>query len=277
MTTSTQRTLEQQVRDLQLQLEAAQHQLTLYAQDLRRIWVREREQADALRAANLQLQAFAKDLKISYEAEKHKSRELEQAHYESLLRLARAMRYKDNESAAHIERLSRYAQKVALHLGVPAQEAEFIAAAAPMHDVGKIGVPDMVLLKAGPLDSKEWKAMKKHAALGASLLKGTPSPLLELAGQIALTHHERWDGSGYPQGLQGEDTHLAGRIVMLVDQYDALRSARPYKLGFSHGRACDTIQNGDGRTLPHHFDPQLLDVFRDIHSQLDTIFQQSCD
>lgn len=277
MMTSTQSMLEQKVIDLQLQLEEAQGQLTLYAQDLRRIWVREREQADALRAANLQLQAFAKDLKISYDAEKQKSRELEHAHYESLLRLARAMRYKDNESAAHIERLSHYARAVALHLGIQAQEAELIAAAAPMHDVGKIGVPDAILLKRGPLDNEEWLVMKKHAALGASLLKGTPSPLLELAGQIALTHHERWDGSGYPQGLHGEDTHLAGRIVMLVDQYDALRSARPYKTAITHERTCDIILNGDGRTLPQHFDPQLLDVFRDLHPQLDTIYQQLCD
>lgn len=277
MTMSTPQALEQQVIELQLRLEEAQSQLTLYAQDLRRIWVREREQADALRAANLQLQAFAKDLKISYDAEKHKSHELEHTHYESLLRLARAMRYKDNESAAHIERLSHYSRVVALHLDINPQEAELIAAAAPMHDVGKIGVPDAILLKRGPLDNEEWHVMKKHAALGASLLKGTPSPLLELAGQIALTHHERWDGSGYPQGLHGVDTHLAGRIVMLVDQYDALRSARPYKVAFSHERTCDIILNGDGRTLPQHFDPQLLDVFRDIHPQLDSIFRQLCD
>jgi putative two-component system response regulator len=277
MTMHTQQTLEQKVIELQIQLNEAQSQLTLYALDLRRIWERERKQADALRAANLQLQAFAKDLKISYDAEKLKSRELEHAHYESLLRLARAMRYKDNESAAHIERLSHYARVVARHLDINVQEAELIAAAAPMHDVGKIGVPDAILLKAGPLDNEEWHAMKNHAALGASLLKGTPSPLLELAGQIALTHHERWDGSGYPQGLQGEKTHIAGRIVMLVDQYDALRSARPYKAPIPHDRTCDIILNGDGRTMPQHFDPQLLDVFRDIHPQLSTIFQELCD
>lgn len=277
MATCTPLPLEQQIRELRQQLDAAHSQLALYAQDLRRVWVRERERSHALRAANLQLQAFAKDLKTSYEAEKRKSHELEQAHYETLLRLTRAMRYKDNESAAHIERLSHYTKAIALHLGLNTQEATLLAAAAPMHDVGKIGVPDMVLLKAGPLDSDEWKIMKNHAALGASLLKGTHSPLLDVAGQIALTHHERWDGSGYPQGLQGEEIPLSGRIVMLADQYDALRSIRPYKVAFTHERTCDIVLNGDGRTLPQHFDPRLLDVFREVHPQLHEIYEQLCD
>lgn len=277
MATATLLPLEQQVKELQLQLEEAHSQLALYAQDLQRVWVREREQSHALRAANLQLQAFAKDLKTSYEAEKRKSRELEQAHYESLLRLTRAMRYKDNESAAHVERLSHYTKVIASHLGLNTQEADLLAAAAPMHDVGKIGVPDAVLLKAGPLDNGEWKLMKNHAALGASLLKGTHSLLLDIAGQIALTHHERWDGSGYPQGLQGEDIPLSGRVVMLVDQYDALRSVRPYKVAFTHEHTRDIVLNGDGRTLPQHFDPRLLDVFRDVHPQLHTIYEQLCN
>ena len=160
MITSANVSLEQQVAELKTQLEAVQAQLALYAQDLRRVWVREREQSQALRAANLQLQSFAKDLKISYEAEKRKSRELEQAHYESLLRLTRAMRYKDDESAAHIERLSHYTKAIALHLGLNTQEAELIAAAAPMHDVGKIGVPDFILRKTGPLNDNEWKVMR---------------------------------------------------------------------------------------------------------------------
>ena len=277
MATDTQLSLEQQVTELQLQLEEAQTQLALYAQDLRRVWVREREQSHALRAANLQLQAFAKDLKTSYDAEKRKSRDLEQAHYESLLRLTRAMRYKDDESAAHTERLSHYTKVIAQHLGLNNQEADLIAAAAPMHDVGKIGVPDIILLKKGPLDGEEWKIMKNHAALGASLLKGAHSPLLEVAGQIALTHHEQWDGSGYPQGLQGEEIPLPGRVVMLVDQYDALRSIRPYKVAFTHEHTCDIVLNGDGRTLPQHFEPRLLDVFREVHSKLRAIYDQLRD
>jgi putative two-component system response regulator len=113
--------------------------------------------------------------------------------------------------------------------------------------------------------------------LGASLLKGTPSPLLDTAGKIALTHHERWDGSGYPQGLKGENIPLPGRIIMIADQYDALRSPRPYKPAFTHERTYDIIVNGDGRTLPHHFEPQLLNVFRDIHRDLGAIYDRLQD
>ncbi len=264
--------LASQVNDLQQQLVQMTAQLEKYASDLRLSWERERERSQQLQATNQQLQAFARDLKVAYDAEKRKSNELEQAHYTSLLRLNRAMRYKDDESASHIERLSYYAKTIALHLGLGEAQAQMISLAAPMHDVGKIGIPDAILLKKGPLSSEEWVEMKKHPALGASLLKGTPSPLLETAGKIALSHHERWDGSGYPQGLKGETIPLPGRIIMIADQYDALRSPRPYKPAFTHERTYDIITNGDGRTLPHHFDPRLLDVFRDIHQQLATIY-----
>jgi putative two-component system response regulator len=266
-----------QIAQLQRQLEQTRSQLEMYARDLRRSWEREREKTHKLKTTNQQLQAFAKDLKVAYDAEKQRSRELEQSHYESMLRLNRAMRYKDDESAAHIERLTFYTKAIALHLGLSEAQAQLISAAAQMHDVGKIGVPDAVLLKKGPLSDEEWQAMKKHPAVGASLLKGTPSPLLDTAGKIALTHHERWDGSGYPQGLQGEEIPLVGRIVMLVDQYDALRSPRPYKPAFTHDRTCDILLHGDGRTLPQHFDPQLLDVFRDIHRDLAATYNRLHD
>lgn len=266
-----------QIVELQQQLSDARTQLEKYALDLRTSWERERERTQQLQATNRQLQAFAKDLKVAYDAEKRKSHELEQSHYTSLLRLNRAMRYKDDESAAHIERLSYYAKAIALHLDLGEAQAQVIASAAPMHDVGKIGIPDAILLKRGPLSAEEWEMMKKHPALGASLLKGTPSLLLETAGKIALTHHERWDGSGYPQGLTGEEIPLAGRIIMIADQYDALRSPRPYKPAFTHERTYDIIMNGDGRTLPHHFEPQLLTVFRDIHRDLGAIYDRLQD
>ena len=146
-----------------------------------------------------------------------------------------------------------------------------------MHDIGKIGVPDAILRKPEPLDEAEWKIVKTHPAIGASLLQGSVSPLLEVARQIALTHHENWDGSGYPRGLQGEDIPLAGRIVMLVDQYDALRSPRPYKLAFSHAKSYDIILHGDGRTRPEHFDPRLLDAFHSMHHELETIYDRLSD
>lgn len=146
-----------------------------------------------------------------------------------------------------------------------------------MHDVGKIGVPDTIIHKPGPLTAEEWTLLKRHTEIGAEVLSGSRSPLIEMARQIALTHHERWDGSGYPHGLTGLQIPPAGRVVMLVDQYDALRAHRPYKPAFSHAEACHVMLEGDGRTLPQHFDPVLLSAFREIHSDFDDIHARHAD
>ena len=267
---STQRVSSQQSAKGQLQ--AARSQLMVYARDLKQMLEQEEQKTQQLKKAHAQMLAYARDLKLALDAEQQKNSELEQAYTDTILRLARASRYKDEETGAHIERLSHYSQSLALAIGWEQSRARCLFAVAPMHDVGKIGVPDVVLGKQGPLTEEEWESIKQHPLLGASLLDGSTSPLLEMAKEVALTHHERWDGSGYPRGLKGTQIPITGRIVMLCDLYDALRSRRPYKPPFSHAKTCDIILNGNDRTKPTHFDPHLLEAFREMHQDFNCIY-----
>lgn len=228
-------------------------------------------------AANAQLARFARDLKVLLERERRKAAEIEEAHLDTLLRLTRAAECKDAETGRHLDRLSEYARRLAIRFGLPEAEAWRIGTAAPLHDLGKIGVPDAVLMKVGPLDAAEWKIMRNHSAIGASLLKGSRSPLIETARRIALTHHECWDGSGYPQGLRGAETPVEGRIVMLADRYDALRSRRRYKEPLDHRTVCRFLLEGGERTHPRQLDPRLLELFREIHEELAEIFERHRD
>lgn len=260
-------------REVRAQLENGDSPLAAYARELRQLLEQERMKSGELAATNLRLGVENSNLRDSADIFKSRSEELEGAYYDTVVRLTRASEYKDPESGAHIVRIGHYAEILAVHLELGQRFARLIHSAAPMHDVGKIGVPDIVLLKEGPLNEVEWEMMKRHPMIGARLLEGSKSPLLEMARQIALTHHERWDGSGYPSGLEGEDIPIAGRIVMLADHYDALRSERPYKKGMSHFQACDVFFSGDDRARPEHFDPRLLTAFREIQGQFDGVFR----
>lgn len=186
-----------------------------------------------------------------------RTRELNDTRLQIIRRLGRAAEYRDNETGLHIVRMSNYSALLARSLGWDAAACELMLNASPMHDIGKIGIPDAILLKPGKLDPHEWEVMKTHATIGADLLSGDDSPLLDLARTIALAHHEKWDGSGYPHALAGESIPQAGRIVAVADVFDALTSARPYKKAWSHDAAVDYIKENSGK----HFDPEVVEHF----------------
>jgi putative two-component system response regulator len=172
-------------------------------------------------------------------------------------RLGLAAEYKDNETGLHVIRMSHFARILGLAAGMTEQEADDLLHAAPMHDVGKIGIPDRILQKAGPLDADEWKVMQSHATIGAEIIGEHGDGMLQLAHQIALTHHEKYDGSGYPNGLAGDAIPLTGRIVAIADVFDALTSVRPYKRAWTEEEAVTHMVQQKGK----HFDPALIDLF----------------
>ncbi|MCK8137121.1 two-component system response regulator [Pseudoalteromonas sp. 2CM28B] len=183
--------------------------------------------------------------------------QLKQAHVDLVHRLGRAAEYKDTDTGEHIARMSQYSKLLALEFGMGEQQAELLRQAAPMHDVGKIGIPDAILLKPGRLTPDEFDHMKQHAAIGAQILANSSSPLLQLAHKLALEHHEKWDGSGYPNGLKGEQISVEGRIVAIADVFDALTSKRPYKEAWGVEEALEHMQAQAGK----HFDPHLINLF----------------
>jgi putative two-component system response regulator len=203
---------------------------------------------------------------------KHKTAQLRNSYRDTIYLLTQAAEYRDDDTGAHVKRICHYCRELSSSLGLDETFKENIFFSSAMHDIGKIGIPDAVLLKPGPLNSAEWEIMKTHATLGANILSGNSSQYILMGKEIAQFHHERWDGTGYPYGLKGEATPLSARIMALCDVYDALRSHRPYKLPFDHAQTIEIIVKGDGRTKPNHFDPAILDTFKNIATRFDDIF-----
>ena len=186
-----------------------------------------------------------------------RTQELEDTRLEVVRRLGRAAEYKDNETGMHVVRMSKIAELIGLAMGMSPEDSKLLLHASPMHDIGKIGIPDNVLLKPGKLDADEWETMKTHAMIGAEILGDHASPLMQMARLVAMTHHEKWDGSGYPKGLAGNDIPLVGRITAVADVFDALTSERPYKKGWAIEDAAQYIKDQSGS----HFDPAVVEKF----------------
>ncbi len=204
---------------------------------------------------------------------RERTRELEETRLQIIRRLGRAGEYRDNETGFHVVRMSQTAGLLARAAGVPEAYSDLLVEAAPMHDIGKIGIPDHILLKPGKLTPEEWEIMKTHAAIGAEILGEHDSDLLQLARIVALNHHERWDGTGYPNGLSGENIPLVGRIVSIADVFDALTSERPYKKAWSVADASAYIRDQAGTA----FDPNLALLFLEILPQVVEINQRFAD
>lgn len=209
-----------------------------------------------LHARRLYLELAAEKATLD-ERVRERTEALEQAHREALTRLTRAAAVRDEETGVHAQRVGDLAAAIAREMGLPDERVEVIRTAAPLHDLGKIGIPDAILLKPGPLTAEERAVMCRHTSIGAEILGGGASETLALAERIARSHHEHWDGNGYPAGLRGEQIPLAGRIVAIADFYDAVTHARPYRSGWSAARAREAIGAERGK----QFDPAVVDAF----------------
>jgi len=199
---------------------------------------------------------------------------IHKADMEIIMKLAAVAEFRDPAEVAHNCRIAEYCEVIAKALSLPDAMVEAIKTGGQLHDIGKSCMPDSILLKKGPLTKVETDIMKRHTVIGKQILEGSESSLMATAAAIAVAHHERFDGSGYPDGLKGEAIPMEGRIAAISDQYDSLRIARPYKSSMSHAEAVQIIMKGDGRTMPVHFDPVILDAFKDAAATFESIFER---
>lgn len=213
------------------------------------------------RAAHLESEVNKRTVRLREALELVKSASLD-----TILRLSMAAEYKDEDTGEHTKRIGHFSATIAKKLGLPDDEVETILYAAPMHDIGKIGIPDAILLKPGKLDKDEWNIMQTHTTIGGKILADSNINFIQLAYTAAMSHHEKWDGKGYPQGISGKDIPIIGRIVAVVDVFDALLSKRPYKQPFTLEKTLAIINEGKG----NHFDPEIVDIFlENIDEMLD--------
>jgi len=202
---------------------------------------------------------------------------LKASYLDTIYRLTVVAEYKDEATVSHVKRVGLCCAHFAKQLGWPEERVELIKYASPMHDIGKIGIPSDILLKPGALTPEELALVKTHTVIGGKILQGSRSAFLRMAETIAVNHHERWDGTGYPGGLKGEEIPVEGRIAAFADQYDALRSSRPYKPPFDYVMAYRIMVEGNERMGPRHFDPKLLEVFKDTHKAIEQMYDQYKD
>jgi putative two-component system response regulator len=256
--------LEALVKQENIKLQA---QLFLYAEDMQKLLVardvavkNEKEK----NASYKQLEKFTLDFMILMKQKEKSHKALELSHLDSLKRLASAAEFKDDDTGTHIIRMSRFASIIARAYGKNKNYCKLLEQASPMHDIGKIGIADDILKKKGELTADEWECMRKHPEYGADILSGSDVPVLKMAEEVALAHHEKFDGSGYPSNLKGEEIPLSARIVALADFFDAVTMDRCYRPAFSDEKALAMVKENNGS----HFDPDVVKAFLSVSDEI---------
>ncbi|MBI5971142.1 MAG: response regulator [Deltaproteobacteria bacterium] len=235
---------------------------------------RHNEELDVeVRKRTAQLRNALVEVTAANQALKESEKTTKESYIDTIHKLTIIAEYKDRDTPFHIIRVGHLSSTLAVALGWPEDEVEAVFYASPMHDIGKVGIPIDILMKPDKLTKEEFALVKTHTTLGADILKDSNSDILKMAEKIARSHHERWDGGGYPTGRKGADIPVEAAIMNIVDQYDALRSRRPYKPPFSHDAAFRILTEGDGRTMPWHFNPALIEAFKACHKKFAEIYE----